>query len=218
MSQNIMTLREWQAFVKNPTELIVQASEPNGSDGWNDFPIGMGWKYVSFYNKNNKIINGEHNKTVLCAVSEWTDSRRRGNNLINRKIILENLKRNSIQNNFIDGNIYFETLPNYKFVISPEGNGIDCHRHYEALLAGCIPIIEKNPLIEKKYEGCPILYTTSYEEINEEYLNKKYLEMLEQKFDFSRLSLSFYDKNQIDKIKYYGNFWVKRLSNINWYQ
>ena len=180
----MMTLREWQSFIKNPNELIVQASEPDGSDGWNDFPIGMGWKFVSFYDKNKKINNGEHNKTVLCAVMDWTDDRRRGNNLINRRNILEKLKNNGINNNFTNGNNYFETLPNYKFVISPEGNGIDCHRHYEALLSGCIPIIERNPLIEKKYEGCPILYTTSYEEINEEYLNNKYLEMLEQKFDF----------------------------------
>ena len=72
-------------------------------------------------------------------------------------------------------------------------------------------------MIEKKYEGCPILYTNSYEEINEEYLNRKYLEMLEQKFDFSRLYLSFYNKNQIDKIKYYGNFWTKKLCNKNFY-
>ena len=40
-------------------------------------------------------------------------------------------------------------LSKYKFIISPEGNGIDCHRHYEAILCGCIPIIEYNKDIEK---------------------------------------------------------------------
>lgn len=39
---------------------------------------------------------------------------------------------------------YFNSLSTYKFVISPEG--IDCHRHYEALLARCVPIIEHNSL------------------------------------------------------------------------
>ncbi len=57
---------------------------------------------------------------------------------------------------------YFNSLPHFKFVISPEGNGIDTHRTYEALIFGCIPIVEYDINIQKKYEGCPIIFTKDY--------------------------------------------------------
>jgi len=36
---------------------------------------------------------------------------------------------------------YLKNLKKHKFVISPPGNGIDCHRNWEALYLGCIPIV-----------------------------------------------------------------------------
>ena len=105
-----------------------------------------------------------------------------------------------------------------KFVISPEGNGIDCHRHYEALIAGCIPIMESNPLIIKKYHGCPILYTSDYSEITEEYLLKKYDEMIDKVYDFSCLFLSHYPTDVQNYIRNCGNFWCNKLSNTHWYK
>jgi hypothetical protein len=204
------SLREWQTKHKNTNTLIVQASVIDGSDSWQDFPIGMGYKYVL----SDKTQIGSHTKTVLCNISD-TDGIRRPTG-INRKSILDNLAKNSIFNEkFTDD--YFTNLLNYKFVISPEGNGIDCHRHYEALIAGCIPIIEKNPLIEEKYKGCPILYTTDYSEINEEYLLQKYDEMIDKEYDFSRLFLSFYTENQIEEIKKCGNYWTEKLVKHKWY-
>ena len=99
---------------------------------------------------------------------------------------------NNISNNLINNSTYYFKLPNYKFVISPEGNGIDCHRHYESLMAGCIPIIEKenSEIIKNKYGNVPILYTTDYSEITEEYLENIYDEYLDKQFNFSKLYLS----------------------------
>ena len=114
-------------------------------------------------------------------------------------------------------NLYFETLPNYKFVISPEGNGIDCHRHYEALMAGCIPIIEENELIKEKYKGCPILYTKDYSEITKEYLEEKYKIMIDTEYDFSCLLLSSYSEDIQKQIKENGNYWANRLTGKKWY-
>jgi hypothetical protein len=102
-------------------------------------------------------------------------------------------------------------------VISPEGNGIDCQRTYEALLAGCIPIVERNPLIEEKYRGCPVLYTTDYSEITVEYLETEYAKMIDQTYDFSHLFLSFYDEATQARIKECGNFWMRKVSDKDWY-
>jgi len=206
------TLIEWQKRAIDSKELIVQASNPDGSDSWTPFPIGMGWAYVL----NNMSLPGTHSNLVLCAVSSSTDSKRRTYG-INRKLILENLSKNNIKNSFTAASTYFSILPSYKFVISPEGNGIDCHRTYEALIAGCIPVLEKNPLTEQKYRGCPILWTVDYSEITEEYLNKKYTEMIGQTYDFSCLFLSSYSLDLQHTVMVYGNFWLQKTCKKKWY-
>jgi hypothetical protein len=160
---------------------------------------------------------GSHAETVFCAINSQTDIHRRGALPVNRAKIVQTLDANSIKNSQRMVHIYYQVLPNYKFVISPEGNGIDCHRHYEALLAGCIPIIEHNPLIEEKYKGLPILYTTDYSEITEEYLNKRYDEMIDTTYDFSRLFIANYTDEQQSQIRDCGNYWTERLGGRKFY-
>lgn len=202
------TLRDWQRTAKDHSQIILQASTQDGLDGWTEFPIGMSWGWES--NKNKSLI-GDHSKTVLCAISIHTDRHRRPTG-INRQQIVDTLKANGIQNISLSVDDYFATLPSYKFVISPEGNGIDCHRHYESLMAGCIPIIERNPLTETKYKGCPVLWTTDYSEITEEYLLKKYDEMIDMEYDFSALFLSSYLPNLQNEISQNSKYWLKRLT------
>jgi hypothetical protein len=213
------TLTEWQSLKKDKSNLIVQASSICGGDLWMPFPIGMNWTYVNNFNENNSWQFGSHEKLVLCAISQKTDSRRRPTG-INRKQILNNLEKNGIQNIELEQYAYFSLLPSYKFIISPEGNGIDCHRHYETLLAGCIPIIEYNNKIQDKYKGLPILYTTDYSEITLEYLEQKYNEMKDIKYDFSSLFLSYYSSSEQDEIIKCGTYWIKKWcgQNTRWYE
>ena len=212
----LLSLEQWQQTYKDPKNFIVQASMQDGSDGWTDFPIGMGWQYATNYGGSEKWQIGSHQSLVQCAISDGTDRRRRPYG-INRPMILFNLSMNGVPNSQVSGSQYFDDLPSYKFVISPEGNGIDCHRHYEALMAGCIPIMEENPMIREKYKGLPILYTKDYSEIKQEYLEQKYKEMLHKTYDFSRLFLSYYSPGQQALIKANGDYWVKRLCSKTWY-
>lgn len=209
----MLTLRQWQKTPKNPAEIILQASTQDALDGWTPFPIGMGFAWES--NRDKSFI-GDHSKTVLCAVSTYTDKRRRSRG-INRRTIVDKLTDNGIQNISLSADQYFVTLPSYKFVISPEGNGIDCHRHYEALMAGCIPIIERNPLTEHKYKGCPVLWTTDYSEITEDYLLAKYDEMIDQEYNFSVLFISSYPPHIRGEIKRNGDYWMKKLTGKPFY-
>lgn len=199
-----MDLITWQTHPKNASSLIIQSSSTNEDDAWMPFPIGMGYHYRPFQ-------PGPHSQTVLCALNPYTDMRRRLTGQ-NRRTIMATLHANGISNTPLSPDVYFGTLPSYKFVISPEGNGIDCHRHYEALLAGCIPIVERNPLIEEKYKGCPILYTNDYSEITPEYLLAKYEEMKSKTYDFSRLFLDFYPPEMQSEIKRCGNYWMIRMT------
>jgi hypothetical protein len=198
-----MTLSDWQRTTKRPRELIVQASSTNEDDAWMPFPIGMNYTYPGTF------TTGDHSETVLCAMNPRTDARRRPSG-VNRQTILSHLASNGIPNASVAPDTYFKVLPSYKFVISPEGNGVDCHRHYEALVAGCIPVIERNALVEQKYIGCPILWTTDYSEITPDYLERKYEEMKLQVYDFSRLFLEYYSSTIQAEIKRCGNYWMTR--------
>jgi len=212
-----VTLQHWQNMIKPRNEWLYNCSEYTyQNDEWVSFPIGIGWTFISQQLSLKDIQHGSHDKLVLCSIREYTDQRRRPNGL-NRISILETLRYHKIENQELSSSVYFKELPKYKFVISPEGNGIDCHRHYEALMAGCIPIVEDRDIIREKYKGCPILYTKDYSEITEEYLNEKYNEMIHTIYDFSRLLLSTYSDAEKCQIKDNGNYWANRLGGRPWY-
>lgn len=200
----IFTLRNWQQTCKDPSNLIVQASVRDGSDSWTEFPIGMGYSY-----KNYQF--GDHSNLILSAISAHTDRRRRPTGK-NRESILNTLSINGILNIKLNPQEYFAKLPTYKFIVSPEGNGIDCHRHYEALIAGCIPIVEYHSGVQEKYGNCPILYTKDYSEVTPEYLEQKYIEMIDKEYDFSKLFLSSYSLSIQKEIKLNGDYWMKKLT------
>jgi hypothetical protein len=75
-----------------------------------------------------------------------------------------------------------------KFVLSPPGNGYDCHRHFEAIILGAIPIFIRTPfMISTVYVGFPYIELNSIQELTPELLNsydyKKFnREMLETKY------------------------------------
>ena len=41
---------------------------------------------------------------------------------------------------------YLAKMQEYAFVVSPPGNGMDCHRTWEAFLLGCVVIVQSSPL------------------------------------------------------------------------
>ncbi len=81
---------------------------------------------------------------------------------------------------------YLQDLSQCVFVVSPPGNGQDCHRTWEALLMGCYPIVlssSLNPL----YENLPIVIVSNWEEITEEFLKEKQKEFQQKSWNFDKL-------------------------------
>jgi hypothetical protein len=58
----------------------------------------------------------------------------------------------------------------YKYVISPLGNGLDCHRTWEAIILGCIPIVKKSGL-DPMYEGLPVLIINDWSDVTQDLLD-----------------------------------------------
>jgi hypothetical protein len=91
---------------------------------------------------------------------------------------------------------YLEDMAESKFIVSPPGTGIDCHRHWEALLVGAIPIIQHSS-IDPLFDELPVILINDWNEITENFLNNKYTELSSKKFNYDRLYAQYW----IDKIK-----------------
>jgi hypothetical protein len=72
------------------------------------------------------------------------------------------------------------------FVISPEGAGMDCHRTWEAILLGCIPIVKRNAL-SSLFADLPVLIVNDWLEVNRDTMYEYIMTLSERKFDFSSL-------------------------------
>jgi hypothetical protein len=81
---------------------------------------------------------------------------------------------------------YIEDMRTYKFCVCCNGRGIDTHRVYESLNCGTIPIVMTSHF-DEFYRDLPVLIVSTWKEINEEYLEKKYLEMKDKKYNFKKL-------------------------------
>ena len=65
---------------------------------------------------------------------------------------------------------YLDNIYNHKFVICPDGNGIDTHRLWECLYMGSIPIVKRS-CNSFFYIMLPICMVDDWEEVTEDYLN-----------------------------------------------
>jgi hypothetical protein len=91
----------------------------------------------------------------------------------------------------VDRETTWRNQSNYAFVISPHGNGLDCHRTWEALCLGCIPIVKTSPL-DSLYEELPVYIVQDWSEVTEENLRKVLHEFSQRKFDLNRLTLKYW--------------------------
>jgi hypothetical protein len=57
----------------------------------------------------------------------------------------------------------------YAFVVSPHGNGLDCHRTWESMVLGNIVIVKRSSL-DPLYEGLPVVIVDDWREITSENL------------------------------------------------
>ncbi len=63
----------------------------------------------------------------------------------------------------------------YAFVVSPHGNGLDCHRTWESLVLGNIVIVKRSSL-DPLYEGLPVVIVDDWLEITEDNLRRWHAE------------------------------------------
>lgn len=95
----------------------------------------------------------------------------------------------------------------YPLWLSPRGNGIDCHRTWEALYLDAIPIVWHSTL-DPLYTNLPIIIINDWKEMNEEFLRKKLYEICFKKtqqppvYQYEKLRNAFWHQMILNKSRY----------------
>ncbi len=77
------------------------------------------------------------------------------------------------------------------FVISPEENGVDCHRTWEALYLRAIPIVTRS-INSEFYAGLPIIILDSWDDFQDLELSEELYYELWGDFDPDTLTVDFF--------------------------
>ena len=86
---------------------------------------------------------------------------------------------------------YLKEMAQSKFAFSPRGLASDCYRNWEALLVGTIPIIRSSE-IDPLFEDLPVLIVNSWDEVTQEFLERKYVQITSRKYDIKRLYMDYW--------------------------
>jgi hypothetical protein len=99
------------------------------------------------------------------------------------------------QTKFIPRIETWKNMTQFAFVLSPFGNGMDCHRTWEALLCGCIPIVRTTVFCEL-FEDLPVLVVEKWEDITPALLKQTVYEFKlkhqHNQFRYEKLTLEYY--------------------------
>lgn len=97
----------------------------------------------------------------------------------------------------------WQKMTEYMFIISPHGTGLDCHRTYEALALGCIPVVRSSTL-DILYRDLPVVILQSWNDISLKALLEE-AEKVKDK-DFKSLELQYWVnkiKDQIEDLRWF---------------
>jgi hypothetical protein len=140
-----------------------------------------------------KVINTnvERKNRIYCNFNAYTSPLRQG--------IKEMLSVNpfiDIDNSSLSFEEYLLKLKSYKYVISPPGNSVDCHRIWESIYVGTVPIILKNIATNTFSDNLPIITLNTFINLDMNVLEEQYNSVYNRSTEMA--DLDFY-KNLIIK-------------------
>lgn len=118
-----------------------------------------------------KVMNTDVVKTnrIYCNFNPHTSPLRQG-----IKEMLSRYPFVDIDNTNLSFEEYLLKLKSYKYVISPPGNSVDCHRIWESIYVGTVPIILKNIATNTFSDNLPIITLNSYVDLDLNELDNLY--------------------------------------------
>ena len=159
-------------------------------------PIGLENAKFNLNGKVSNFLRNKENKPHLNKILLGFNLSTNFKSRMNCFECLKNGPNTVLIENRLSNSDYFEMLKSTRFIASPEGNGFDCHRTWEAIYLNCIPVLVKNNFT-KNLINLPVLILDDWKEFNlfsEEKLNKLYYEII-----------------SMDKSMAYFEFWKNKI-------
>ena len=104
---------------------------------------------------------------------------------------------------------YVGDLFRHAIVLSPPGSGVDCYRHYEALLCGAVPLLEYSPLAVELLSGLPYIMVRSWAEVSAPFLERELAALRTRTFDWRRLTRAYW-RDELARARISGELPARR--------
>jgi len=168
-------------------------------------PLGLDRQAFPDVNKQNtRVIDNQllHEKH---SVNKLYVNFNVNTNVSNRQPILNMFSNNEFTN--VKSGLTYETyisdVYNHNFILSPEGNGIDCVRTWTAVYLKSIAIVQRNYINESFIKlGLPLVICDDFSKINTNYLTDLHNQLINKQFSYEAATVTYW-KNRIEKCKQY---------------
>lgn len=158
-------------------------SIPIGLENLNYLNNGLIFKF--------KINNVPHLNKIFVCFNVHTNYKERQHCLLTFK----NYSHAYIIEERINNNTFFGLMKSMKFIASPSGNGLDCHRTWEAIYLNVIPVLLKDDF-SIQFVDLPIFLINKWEDflsLSENDLNDLYIKILSEKSK-NKINFSYWEK------------------------
>lgn len=170
-------------------------------------PIGLeNTKLRKSLKSNNSLysseVNGALQKSLLIDKINSYDIKKNKLVYLNFNVNTYPIERQHVMNmfkneswvthtsNLLIEQFYFD-FAQHKFIFSPRGNGVDCHRTWEALYLGVIPIVKKS-IHMNEFSDLPILFVDNWSDVNEKMLHNFYEQVNYKSYNLDKLKVSYW--------------------------
>ena len=179
------------------------------------FPIGLDFHTSRWFIGNGNIVanKSRHYDTVNTKNEELRIVRNKSRIFCdthltvthNERIHMFHILRNNSNITFLSHPLTCEEIINrysmYSFVLSPRGNGLDCHRTWELFLCGCIVITRTSSLDDMWIQhNLPVVILDEWDELNHD---------LDTKMEKWYAQYSPFTSYELIRTKMSYNYWLK---------
>lgn len=175
----------------NERKKMVWESQQNHQWGTKKHPIEQEWELRNFKNMSKPFWERQLNAYANFQFSMNNAYNRYGRT--DRPDAMENVPKDLVfyQPFKAIRNVCWRNMIEHAFVISPHGNGLDCHRTWEALCLGCIPIV-KSSGIDSLFDDLPVWIVREWKDVTLDAMKRKLEEFKSKSFKYEKLTLAYW--------------------------
>jgi len=102
--------------------------------------------------------------------------------------------------NGVDFEHYARQIARHKFVLCPDGNGMDTHRTWETLYLGSFPIVERHVFTEYFARYLPLLIVDDWRQVTDWWLEQVHKDFTNREWRWAMLTMGYWEKAIREKL------------------